>query len=301
MPVPVVAAVRRELEKRGLLDRRGGLALSQKGRDLIDLGTDVEPGCRCSACDGEGFIIPAAFMPLLGRLREMAADRPAADVTLDQSHTTPETSLRRALYLRECNALDRDLLILGDDDLTSLAVGLLRRQLHLGGRLAVAEIDPRLVAYLRRVSDAEGFGIEVHLHDLRLPLLEPLIGVFDAFFTDPPYTLEGLRLFVSRGVSALRPGVRRQAFISFGHKSPDEWREVVRTVSDAGLSLLEMRPGFNRYEGAQMLAGVSAMIWAVTTSHRGAPEGRYDGPLYTADVRQGGGTRRLGALGWVET
>jgi predicted methyltransferase len=284
MPVPVVAAVRRELEKRGLLDRRGGLALSGKGRDLVGVERDAAPGCRCPACDGEGFILPEAFRPLLPRLREMAADRPAVDVTLDQSHAAPETALRRALYLRECEALDRDLLVLGDDDLTSLAIGLLRRQLRLRGRLAVAEIDPRLVACLSRVS-AE-FDIEVHPHDLRDPLPGPLVGAFDAFLTDPPYTLEGLRLFVLRGVSALRPGVGRQAFICFGHRSPDEQREAVRAISDAGLGIVEMRPGFNHYDGAQLLAGVSAMIRAVTTPHLADLEGPYSGPLYTADKKQ---------------
>ncbi len=285
MPVPVVAAVRRELEKRGLLDRRGGLALSPKGRGLIGVQEDAAPGCRCPACDGEGFIIPEAFAPLLHPLREMAAGRPAVDVTLDQSHAAPETALRRALYLRECEALDRDLLVLGDDDLTSLAVGLLRRRLSLRGRLAVAEVDPRLVTYLRRVSDAEEFAVEVVPHDLRDPFPPPLLGAFDAFFTDPPYTLEGLRLFVLRGVSALRPGVGRQAFLCFGHKSPDEGREAVRAISDAGLGIVEMRPAFNRYDGAQLLAGVSAMIRAVTTSQAATPEGRYHGPLYTADHR----------------
>lgn len=292
MPVPVVAAVRRELEKRGLLDRKGGLALSPKGRGLIGVEQDAAPGCRCPSCDGEGFVIPEAFAPLLRPLREMAAGRPPVDVTLDQSHAAPETALRRALYLRECEALDRDLLILGDDDLTSLAVGLLRRRLRLRGRLAVAEIDPRLVAYLRRVSDAEGFTVEVFSHDLRDPLPPPLLGAFDAFFTDPPYTLEGLRLFVSRGVSALRPGLGRQAFLCFGHKSPDEGREAVRAISDAGLGIVEMRPAFNRYEGAQLLAGVSAMIRAVTTSCAAPPEGRYRGPLYTADKKQQAVSRR---------
>ncbi len=286
MPVPVVSAVRRELEKRGLLDRSAGLALSEQGRDLVGIAPDEDPGCRCPACDGEGIVIPANFAPLLDRLREMARVRPGVDVKLDQSHATPETALRRALYLRECEALDRDLLILGDDDLTSLAVGLLRSRTGGGGRLAVAETDARLTAYLCHVSEAEGFGAEVCAHDLRDPLPGTLAGAFDAFLTDPPYTLEGLDLFVRRGVSALRSGAGRQAFIAFGPKSPDEQRGVLQTLTDAGLGVVEMRPTFNRYDGAQMLAGVSGMIRAVTTSRVPATGGRYDGPLYTADKKR---------------
>ena len=149
----------------------------------------------------------------------------------------------------------------------------------------VVEGDARLTDYLRHVSDAEGFGAEVHAHDLRDPLPEGLAGAFDAFLTDPPYTVEGLRLFVRRGVSALRKGVGRQAFVAFGHKSPDEQRAVVQTVTAAGLGVVEMRPAFNRYVGAQLLAGISAMIRAVTTSRLPEMEARYDGPLYTADKK----------------
>ena len=283
IPVPVVAAVRRELEKRDLLDRKGGLALSEKGRLLIGVEADTAPGHRCPSCEGDGFILPEEFRDLAPRFESLARDRPPPDKTLDQSHTTTDTSIRRALFLREYGALDRDLLILGDDNLTSLAVGLLRKAVGVEAKLSVVEIDQRVVTHIRTVSEAEGFGVEVLPHDLRNPLPETLSEQFDVFFTDPPYTLEGLGLFVSRGISGLRKGGGRQAFIAFGHKDPEEQKAVVQTISDAGLSIGEMRPGFNRYEGAQVLAGVSSMIRAVTTPHSAAPEGRYDGALYTAD------------------
>jgi predicted methyltransferase len=223
---------------------------------------------------------------MLDRLRRMAEDRPSVDVTLDQSHATPETALRRALYLRECDVLGRDLLLLGDDDLTSLAIGLLRGHVRASGRLAVAEVDPRLVDFLVRISGAEGFGIEARLHDLRDPLPEPLAETFDAFLTDPPYTPDGLRLFLSRGIRALRPGGGRQVFVCFGPKSPDEQLGVLRAIGGLGLAITEMHPTFNRYIGAQMLGGVSAMIRAVSAGEPPISDSRYDGPIYTADRKR---------------
>lgn len=292
MPVPVVSAVRRELEKRGLLVRSAGLALSDVGRGLVGVARDASSGSLCPACAGDGIVIPGDALPLLDRLRALASARPAADASLDQSHATAETALRRALYLRECDALGRDLIFLGDDDLVSLAVGLLRKHAGDGGAMAVVEVDPRLVGYLREVSGREGFDIVIHPQDLRDPLPGALGARFDAFATDPPYTQEGLKLFVRRGVSALRKGGGRQAFIAFGPKSPDEQRRAVETITDAGLGIVEMRPTFNRYDGAQLLGGVSAMVRAVTTSHTPPELGRYEGPVYTAQMRKAGGSRQ---------
>lgn len=284
LPVPVVAAVRGELETRGWLERRGGVVLSRAGRNAVE----GLLGLRCHRRFQRPVfpVLDDEMRPLQARLEALGERRPAADARLDQSHATAETALRRAVYLYENDGLEgRDVLILGDDDLTSLAIGLLADFLGISvRRVVVLECDPRLVTFLNAASREAGPSVEAVEHDLRLDLPADLLAGFDVFFTDPPYTLAGLSLFVSRGADGLRPEVGKQGYICFGSRTPDETASAVGTITETGLAPVEIIPGFNRYVGAQMLAGVSHLIRTVATA-RLTPrvEGVYAGSLYTAD------------------
>jgi predicted methyltransferase len=154
--------------------------------------------------------------------------------------------------------------------------------------VAVLECDGRLERFLHGLPEDVGPN-RVIAHDLRDPLPPELEGGFDVFFTDPPYTLAGLSLFVSRGVSALRPQVGKQGYVCFGHRSPDESAQVFGLLVQMGLAPVEVLPGFNSYDGAQLLAGSSQMIRTASTGALApAVPGRFDGPLYTAS-RKGRG------------
>lgn len=284
LPVPVVAAVRGELEKRGWLERRGGVILSSSGRDAVE--EQLGLGCRRRFQRPVFPVLNDEMRSLRARMEAWGERRPAVDVRLDQSHATAETALRRAVFLYEHDGLEgRDVLILGDDDLTSLAIGLLADFFGISvRRVVVLECDPRLVAFLNAASRETGQAVEAVEHDLRAELPADLLAGFDVFFTDPPYTLPGLSLFVSRGAAGLRPEVGKQGIVSFGSRRPDETASAVRTITETGLAPVEVIPDFNRYVGAQMLAGVSHLIRTVATA-RLTPRvnGFYEGSLYTAD------------------
>ena len=292
IPVPVVAAVRGELESRGLLTRGAGISLTDEGLRLVE----DEVGLKCRRIFSvEAPSIPLELAIVSDALSNLAIHRPDVDRTLDQSHATIETAIRRAVYLYENDALEgRRLLFLGDDDLTSLSVALTARELGLGRlKVCVADVDARLVAFINEIASAEGLPIEAFQHDLRLPFPESRAGTFDTFFTDPPYTLAGLALFISRGVEALIPEVGKQAFICFGRRSPAETSGMVDRILRSGLAPVEILPTFNDYVGAQLLAGQSQMIRCVCTgSGEAIVAGRYDGPIYTADFRKGRGHGR---------
>jgi len=289
LPLPVAAAVRREMEKRGLLTRDAGMRLSESGRRLAegDLGIAVTADQTCTTCGGRTIAVGAEHASLLKAMRDALAGRPSADVKLDQSHGTPETALRRALLLSETGLLaGRDILFLGDDDLTSIAAALARRHLGLGdrGRLAVAEVDPRLCEFIRVTAKRLGVGVEVHAADLRQPLPAHLVARFDGFVTDPPYTVPGAALFVSRGVAALRSGPLRTGLLSFGHKDPGTMARVHLHLAQMGLAVVRVLPRFNEYEGAAILGNTSQMIELATSdATRPLVAGAYEGSLYTAD------------------
>jgi predicted methyltransferase len=308
LPVPVVAALRREMEHAGLLRRGHGMELTEAGRALAEaLGLGAPWEATCATCEGRRVVLSRERRALAVQLQREQRRMPPANLALDQAHSLPESSLRRALYMAETGALDgRAILCLGDDDCVSLALALLlrshksARDIHRRGaesaecqstegpaaRLVVVDCDTRLLEWLAETAAQHGLPLECVAHDLREPLPERLRGAFDVFETDPPYTMAGLRLFLSRAVEALRPSPGTVGFLSFAHRPPEEQREIARTLLAMGFAIDEIIPNFNQYVGAGILGNRGQIVRVTGAGDLTPPiRGRYDGPLYTAQSR----------------
>ena len=295
LPVPIVAAICNELRKRGVVDRARPVRLTPEGR--ASLTGQAEPGTglaeitgRCPCCGGLGVMVPDAVAELAGPLEAAELAEPAAKLDLDQTHCTADTKLRRVLAMHEAGALaGRRILLLGDDDLVSVALAAFAGHAGEAARprgLTVLDCDPDLVGYLRDELRQPGFNAEVIEHDLRDPLPAALTGAFDVACTDPPYTVAGAELFLSRAVDALAPGAGGHVFFSFGPRRPVETVATQRLMTEMGLAIRSLTPGFNFYTGAGILAGTSHLYHLRTTQDsKPARTGRYDGPLYSAQTR----------------
>ena len=306
LPVPVVTALRRELEKAGVLELGPHLRLTSAADSEMsdvwgwaaEVGTEQRVGeasdpndVVCSTCGGVG-IEPRgrAWGHLLDTLRKHFAANPRVDVTLDQSHCTPETNLRRLAFMYEEGALaGKQVLVLGDDDSVSTGIALAGKELSPTGRLArrivALDTDERILSHLRDIALEEGVVVELARHDARLPLPADLRGQFDTVSTDPPYTLPGLELFLSRAVEAIGPDGGR-IYLHFGHRPPDEQVAVQSTIARMGLLIERLVPNFNEYVGAGVLAGVSDLyVLRATESSRSLIEGEYTESIYTGQVR----------------
>jgi len=288
LPLPVTTAIRRELEKAGLLERKHGLSLTATGRGFVEstLGLGATHEAGCPACGGRGIVIPGALRGAVERLAALIVDAPSVDVTLDQCPCTPETAVLRALLMLERGALEgKRVLILGDDDSLSLAIGLVGnalRQRDLTRGVTVVESDRRRVDFLRAAAAGDGITIEAIEHDLRAPLPAALARAFDVVATDPPYTLAGAQLFLGRAAEAL-PG-DGACFFSFTQWPPGELADLQRIMLDLGFAIRAVHPGFNRYQGASVLGGISDLfeLGQVRALDAGLPA--WDRPLYTAQV-----------------
>ncbi|MER5430595.1 GNAT family N-acetyltransferase [Streptomyces sp. NPDC002588] len=289
LPVPIVAALGNELRRRGLVTEQRPSRLTEAGQDLVArLGMDLSLDATCRTCDGRELVIPDVLAEAVPRLRALMESGPAADMAIDQSHCTAETKVRRVLALLTAGALPGgSLLLIGDDDLVSLAVAVVGDV--LGGpiveRVTVVDISDEILDYVQKVAGGLGTRVETVRHDLRHPLPKELHGRHDVAMTDPPYTPEGARLFLSRAVEGLRPGPAHSVFFSFGGKSPDEMLEVQREIMALGLVTNGYIRNFNEYEGSGILGGVGFFQHLLTTSSTASAQGDYSGPLYTGDKR----------------
>jgi predicted methyltransferase len=280
LPTPVAAAIRRELEKAGLVARKGGAVLTEVGKEFVEgvLGMVAD-----QEKSEESKVLAPEHEPLLEKLRDYLSRRPSADPTLDQAHATPETALRRALYMLDGGSLaGRTALFLGDDDLTSVAAGLL----NVAKGITVVDIDVRLLETITRISKEESLGIECVLHDLREPLPEELMGAFDTFLTDPPYTTPGLELFLSRGIQALRWRKTSTAYLAYPDKPPLEMLEAHGAILGMGLYVDELIPRFNMYVGAEILGNTTSMFHLMVTEEaKPIVTGPFRGGIYTGELR----------------
>jgi hypothetical protein len=164
--------------------------------------------------------------------------------------------VRRALYLcSEYELAGASVLFLGDHDLTSLAVA----SLEPDAGLTVVDIDEMVLDYVADAAGRLGRPLTAAWADLRLALPPSLGGTADLVFTDPPYTTEGVRLFLLRGLEALRStGHERVAFcFGTGERHLVKALEVQALLGQFRLALEAMLPAFNRYAGAQAIGARS--------------------------------------------
>jgi predicted methyltransferase len=287
LPVPIVASVCGELRKRNLVAHERPAQLSRAGRELFSAGRLRLESSTCRACAGTAHVLPDELAPSVRDVARVAREAPPARFELDQCHCTVETKLRRVLALHEADALvGRRILLLGDDDLVSLALASVVRRFGSASTLAgltVVDLDSAVVSFVRRRLEKAPFPVECVRHDLREPLPVSLHGRFDSVLTDPPYTLAGARLFLSRAATALRTGGK--VFLSFGSRRPGAAFELQRDTGRMGLAIESLQPDFNRYVGAGVLGGTSDLYRLVATKDgRPLVADRFDGPLYTAEA-----------------
>jgi hypothetical protein len=246
VPVMALCSALRAMERAGWLDfSRGRVALTLAGLEVVwEAGIAPALELRCGRCGGRGVELgPVA--QIAEKFQKIAASRPEAIQQFDQGYVTEDSTLYRISYLwNRGDLVGKELLVLGDDDLVSLAAALTRAP----KRVVMLDIDERLVDFVRTVARQEGLEVEVLQHDLREPLPQGLLGAFDTFFCDPTESLRGFLAFAHRGLSALRgPGSAGYLGLTRREASLSKWRDIQRELLAAGAAITDLRDDFHDY------------------------------------------------------
>ncbi|WP_235995047.1 bis-aminopropyl spermidine synthase family protein [Nonomuraea montanisoli] len=198
----------------------------------------------------------------LERLAGFVASGPRSRQALDHVAATPETVLRRALLLGARFWLPgARLLCVGDHDLTSLAVKLV----HPETDVTVVDIDERILRHI----DTQGLGVRTRWADLRLGL-PPSALDHDLALTDPPYTPEGIGLFVARALEGLKPDGRVLLAYGASERTPALALKVQGALAELNLVNEAIYPDFNRYDGAEAI-GSAADLYVLRPTSRTRP------------------------------
>jgi predicted methyltransferase len=205
------------LEKKGLVTTgRGTLRVTRKGL------TEAQ-SCGLRSRRQISARIRRAREEFTGLVRR----RPASAGAYNQGHMTVGSVFNRIALMGDMGDIDaKAVALLGDDDLLSLA-------LCLAGKpesVTVFEIDARVVEYIEGTAARLDLPIETRCHDLRAPLPRRFTGRFDTFVTDPSETMDGLRMFIGRGLDLLKRREGRAGYFGLTsiEASTGKWSRLQR-------------------------------------------------------------------------
>jgi len=217
-------------------------------------------------------------------LEKVSVFRPSPNRNLDQFTATVDTLVARAEFMLNAGHIQgQSVLFVGDNDLTSVAVACM----EVCARIAVIDIDVRVLETVELIANTEGLVIETVWQDLRDNLQSRLRNSFDLCFTDPPYTENGVKLFVSRAIQALKSGAGHLLYLSYGYsrRSAERALKIQQILTESGLVINTKLPDFNRYYGAESIGSCSS-LYVCTTTDMTKPliTNRYNEPLYTGEA-----------------
>jgi predicted methyltransferase len=161
------------------------------------------------------------------KFRRIAERRPSSIGQFDQGYMTVESVFARAeqiIQLGDCDS--KRLVILGDDDLLSIALCLSSRPKSI----TVFEIDERVVDFILDAAARFKLPIKAECRDLREPLPPELEGTCHTFVTDPSETIPGLKMFLGRGLFLLKSGEGRAGYFGLTsiEASAGKWWKLER-------------------------------------------------------------------------
>jgi hypothetical protein len=263
----VVAGLLRELDEAGELVAEAG-----EGRDRFRL---ARPADYMGAAP-ETLADPVAHLMhrhtrTAAELARAVAEGPASDLDLDHVTATAETALRRALFLTtRFDLSDRTVLCVGDHDLTSVALALVCPS----ARAEVVDVDERVLAHIDALAAALALPVRTHAADLRLGLPATLRGAADVVFTDPPYTPDGVELFVRRGIEGMADPRKGRVLVAYGasEATPRLAASTQARLVRMDLLVESVWPDFNRYLGAESI-GASSDLYVLRPLSRTPPAG----------------------------
>ena len=140
------------------------------------------------------FNLNKEYKKILSEMNKIAKSKPIPTFFYDQRPVTLTTTVKRAGYLDFKGDLhDKRIVLIGDDDLTSLAIGLTRK----AREVVVFDIDERLIDFINNISKKLNLNVHAYRYDLTKEIPSEFSGKFDVFLTDPTPNKIAFELFIS--------------------------------------------------------------------------------------------------------
>lgn len=228
-----------ELINKNIIIHKDGLfKLKQNNQHNLNSKDFLCKNCRGSIIDIEKLSFIKKDMEIIFN------KKPTPTFIFDQRPVTLETTLRRVAYLIfKGDIQNQKIAILGDDDLTSIAIALTK----LAKEIFVFDIDKRFISFINKVSKEFNLDINVIEQDFSKSTPKNLLNYFDVFMTDPTPTKIPFIVFTNFGIRLLK-STDSVGYLSLYSSAMNKNIDLQGIINKMGLLVTDMIPRFTEYD-----------------------------------------------------
>jgi len=301
IPISVVSGLVNTITETQILSRNPfGVVYTEEGIQWVErvFGFYGFGLPECQACFSRPFELTPRFDEYWDLVQEAFEKRPGVDTTLDQALLDSESAVQKISYIYRRGGLEgKNVLILGDDDFLGLTIAAFYKMMFPNDpklvckKIVIMDIDHRILKQEKALISqlSSDFNIEYVQYDFRDPFPQSFLNKFDTVLTDPPYSPSGAKLFLSRAISALKEDGGKEIYFSYAHRSPERMLEMQQILTEMKVSIMEIIPHMNYYEGAEILGNTTQMFTLITTK-QSMPlvkqDVKFEGPIYTGEFNR---------------
>ena len=223
---------------------KSGFHITEKGKEKINKKALEFEGKICPYCLGKRIVPNGKFKEVLEIFKKIVEKRPTPLLNFFQGYMLERDVIARLALMHYYGDLEgKDIILIGDDDLLSIALALT----GLPSSIVVLDIDKRFNDFLKIVNKDYGFDIKFFEYDVSKPIPKELRGKFDIFSSEPLETFSGLRAFIIRGLSCLKENGVGYFGLTNYEASSEKWLKIQKLLVKMNCVITDIIQGFSVY------------------------------------------------------
>jgi len=197
---------------------------------------------KCKYCNGSTVELKKLnnLIPIMKKIWE---SKPKPTLLFDQRPVTLKTSLKRVAYfLNNNDVYQKNIVFLGDDDLTGICLALANKDCNV----TVLDADKRLIDFINDIAQKYKLKINARVLNVMNKIPKDLRMKFYVLITDPTPEKIPFTVFMNAAIDLLKKeGV---LYTSIYSSAMMKNMDLQRIITDMGLYITEMISGFTHYQ-----------------------------------------------------
>ncbi len=214
-------------------------------REEEDINSLTPDSVRCPSCHSHMISLDNGLDRVSKIMQKIFESRIEPTFVFDQRPVNWQTSVRRVGYMiLRGDIKGKEIAVLGDDDLTSIALALT----GLAKRVTLFEIDKRITNLVRKLSLEYGFDIEVVDVDLTDGISDEYHYRYDVYTTDPTPTKAPFSTFTDQALLLLK---KEEGCIGYSSIYPSckvLSIDIQKILTEMDFMITDLIPYFTQYD-----------------------------------------------------